>query len=88
MNYFKWIEDISKFDESFINSHNDKNDEGHFFEFKAQYSEKLHSLHNDLPFLPERMKTEKVKKLIANLHNKTEYVHYISFEESSYSNQI
>ena len=29
---------------------------------------------NDLPFLPERMKTEKVEKLVANLHDKTEYL--------------
>ena len=26
------------------------------------------------PFLPERMKLEKVKKVVANLHDKTEYV--------------
>ena len=31
-------------------------------------------LHNDLLFLPERMKLEKVKKIVANLHNKAEYV--------------
>ena len=36
-------------------------------------SEKLHRFHNDLPFLPERMKIEKVEKLAANLHDKTEY---------------
>ena len=29
-------------------------------------------LHNDLPFLPERMKIEKVEKLVATLHDKTE----------------
>ena len=38
---------------------------------------KLHELHNDLPFLPERMKFEKIKKLVTNLHNKTEYVIHI-----------
>ena len=32
-----------------------------------QYPEKLHELHNDLPFLPERMKFEKVEKLVTNL---------------------
>ena len=31
-------------------------------------------LHNDLSFLPERIKIEKVEKLAANLHDKTEYV--------------
>ena len=32
---------------------------------------------NDSPFLPERMEIEKVEKLIANLHDKTEYVIHI-----------
>ena len=40
----------------------------------VQYLEKLHEFHNDLPFLPEKMKTEKVKKVLANLHDKTEYI--------------
>ena len=30
-----------------------------------------------MPFLPERMKTEKVKNLVTNLHDKTEYVIHI-----------
>ena len=33
----------------------------------------LHRLHNDLPFLPERMKIEKVEKLVTNLHDEAEY---------------
>ena len=36
----------------------------------------MHERHNDLPFLPKRMKIEKVK-LKANLHDKTEYVIHI-----------
>ena len=39
-----------------------------------RFLEKLHELHNNLPFLPERMKIEKVEKLVANLYDKTEYV--------------
>ena len=31
-------------------------------------------LHNDLPFLPERIKIEKVEKLVANSHDKTECI--------------
>ena len=27
-------------------------------------------IYNDLPFLPKRMKIEKVEKFVANLHNK------------------
>ena len=30
-----------------------------------------------MPFLPERIKIEKVEKLITNLHDKNEYVVYI-----------
>ena len=30
-----------------------------------------------MPFLTERMKIEKIEKIVANLHDKTEYVIYI-----------
>ena len=58
---------------------NEENDEGHVLEIdvQVQYSEKLRELHNGLSFLPERMKIEKVKKLVANLDDKTEYVIHI-----------
>ena len=38
---------------------------------------KFHEFHNDLPFLSERMKIEKVEKLVANLYDKTEYIVHI-----------
>ena len=49
--------------------------EGYFLEIDIQYLEKLLELHNDLPFLAERMKIE---KLVTKLHDKTEYVIYIT----------
>ena len=51
--------------------------EVNLLEVDVQYLEKLHKIHNDLPFLPERMKTEKVEKLVTKLHDKTEYVIHI-----------
>ena len=39
-----------------------ESDEGYFIEVDVQYLEKLHQLHNNLPFLPERMKIEKSQK--------------------------
>ena len=48
--------------------------EVNLLEVDVQYLEKLHKIHNDLPFLPERMKIEKVEKLVTNLYDKTEYV--------------
>ena len=77
VNIFEWIKDTSQFNEDFIKNYNEESDEGYFFEVDVQYLEKLHELHNDLPFLPERMKIEKVEKLVANLHDKTEYVIHI-----------
>ena len=32
----------------------------YFLEVHVQYLEKLHELHNDLPFLPKRIKIERV----------------------------
>ena len=34
----------------------------------------MHEVQNDLQFLPERMTNENMKKLVANLHDKTEHV--------------
>ena len=42
--------------------------------FNVQYPGKLNELHNDLPFLSERMELGKIKKLVTNLHGKNEYV--------------
>ena len=75
VNNFEWIEDTSQFNEGFIKKYNEKRDEGYFLEVDVQYHKNLHNLHNDLPFLPERMKIEKVENLVANLHDKT----YICF---------
>ena len=63
INEIGWIEYISKFNEDFIKSYNDESDERQFLEVDVQYPENLHNLCNDLPFLPERMKIEKNKKL-------------------------
>ena len=45
---------------------NEKNDEKYFLEADVQYLEKLHELHNNLAFLPERMKYKKVEELVTN----------------------
>ena len=73
----KWYFDTSHFTEDFIKNYNEESDEAYFLEVDVQYPEKLHELHNNFPFLPERMTFEKVEKLITNLHDKTEYVIHI-----------
>ena len=69
--------DPSQFHEDFIKNSNVESDEGYFFEDDAQYLEKLHKLHNDLPHLPEKMKIEKVEKLAGDLHDKPKYIIHI-----------
>ena len=53
--------------------YNEESDQGFFLEADVQYPENFHNLHNDLSFFPERMKIEKVEKLIANFHDKNAY---------------
>ena len=69
VNDFKWVEDTSEFNEDFIKSYNAESDEGYFLKVDVKYPENLHNLHNDLPLLLERMKIEKVEKLLGNLHD-------------------
>ena len=79
VNNFEWIKDILNLMKIYNKNYNEESDEGYFLEVDVQYLEKLHELHNDLPFLPERMKIEKAEKLAANLHYKTEYVVHIRY---------
>ena len=51
--------------------------EGYFLELDVQYPENLHNLQNDLPFLSVKIKIEKVERILANLHDKTEHVIHI-----------
>ena len=73
---FKWIKEdnLSKFNEKFIKSYNENSDKGYFLEVDVKYPKKLFNLHRDLPFLPERKKIEKCKKLVCTIQNKKNYI--------------
>ena len=64
-NSFKWVEDLSKFNESFIKNYDENIDTGYFLEVDINYPKRLFNLHKDLPFLPERKKSKKSKNLFA-----------------------
>ena len=70
------MKDTPQINEDSMKSYNEERDEGYFLKVDVKYLEKLHELHNDLPYLPERMKIKGVENL-ANLHDKTEYVIHI-----------
>ena len=50
VNNFELIKDASQFNEDFIKNYNEESDQGYFFEV---------DVHNDLPFLSERMRIKK-----------------------------
>ena len=74
LNNFDWIKGTSQFSKDFMKNYKEEIDKGYFLEVDVQCPEKLHKIHSNLPFLPERMKIEKVEKLVANLYDNTEYV--------------
>ena len=77
VNNFEWMKDASQFNWGFIKNYNEESDEGYFLEVNVQCFENLNELHIYLPFLPKRMKVEKIKNFAANLHDKTECVIHI-----------
>ena len=74
---FKWEKDMSKFTEEFIKNYDEDSNKGYILEVDVKYPKKLHDLHSDLSFLPERMKVDKCKKLVCNLYDKENYVVHI-----------
>ena len=68
VNGFKWT-DNNIINEEFIKNYNENDKKGYIFKVDIKYPKKLHDLHSDLPFLPERMEISKCKKLVCNLYN-------------------
>ncbi|XP_022160909.1 uncharacterized protein LOC111027014 [Myzus persicae] len=78
---FKWVE--PKLDG--LDALTPTSDIGRVYEVDISYPNELHDLHNDLPFLPENKipPGSKVKKLMATLHSKKNYViHYRNLQQA------
>ena len=88
VNNFEWIKNTFQFNEDFIKGYNEKSDERYVLEVDVQYLETLHELHNDFPFLTEKMKIEKVEKLVTNLHDQTEYIIHIRNLNQALNNRL
>ena len=77
---FKWVDDVNvqRFTPERIAKLAEENgDIGYYLEVEVDYPEKLHNLHNDLPFMPERMKINGVEKLTPTLSDKKRYITHI-----------
>ena len=92
---------ISKFNGKYIKNYDENSDKGYILEVNIEYPKRLQNLHNDLPFLPERMeiKIKKCSKLVSNLYDKNNYDaqirtlkqalnHGLIFKKSALSNSI
>ena len=79
VNDFKWgkQEELLKFKEDFIKNYDENSNKGYFLEVDIDYPKELFNLHNDLPFLPESKKVNKVEKLICDIEDKKKYVIHI-----------
>ena len=71
---FKWEKNMSKFTKEFIKNYDEDSDKGYILEVDIKYPKKLHNLHSDLLFSPERVNSDKCKKLVCNLFDKKKYV--------------
>ena len=86
VNRFKWLDNDKTtepsakhvINEEFIKNYNENDKKRYILEVDVKYPKKLHNLHSDLPFLPERMEINKYKRLVCNLHDKKKYVVHIN----------
>ena len=71
------------FTEDFIKSYDEEGDVGYLFVVDIEYPKALRMLHSDLPFLPDRMKVNKVKKLICKVTDKENYsIHIVALKQA------
>ena len=83
VNGFKWVKNVFKIDEDFIKNYDEDSDKGYILEVDVEYPKNLHDLQSDLPFLPERMKINKCRKLVCNLYDKNNFfVHIRSLKQA------
>ena len=78
----KWVKKLSKFNErssaeDFIKHYDENSNKRYILEEDFEYPKNLFNLHKDLPFLAERKKIKKCKKLVCSIHDKENYVVHI-----------
>ena len=74
---FKWVKEVEKFTPKKIAKLVGNSRKSYILEVDVEYPEELHEMHNNLPFMPEKMKIDEVEKLVANFYNKEKYVVHI-----------
>jgi len=84
---FGWFNDDLSVENilNLLDGMNETSEVGWALEVDVEYPKSLHDDHNDLPYLAERITPpgSKIKKLIANLQYKNNYVvHYMALKQA------
>ena len=66
INSFKWVEDLSQFNEDFIKDYDENSNKGYIIEGDNEYPKKLLNHHKGYPVLAERKRIGKCKMLICD----------------------
>ena len=64
---FKWEKQLDRFTAKKIANFVKKKKKGYLLELDKEYPAELHDTHNDLSFMPEKIKINKVEKFVPNL---------------------
>ena len=73
---FNWV-DVSEFTPDKTDSFAKRGSKGYLLEVDIRYPKELRDYHNDLPFMCEKMKINRVEKLVPNLYDKKDHVIHI-----------
>ena len=90
VNSFRWLDsdEINEINEEFLKNYNENDNKSYVIEVYVRYPKRLHELHSDFPFLPERMKIDKCNKLVCNLFNKKKYVVHINSLKKAFNHGL
>ena len=89
MKNFEWCKDLRYFNKKFIKNYDeDSSEKRYILEVDVEYPKKLQDEHSDLPFLPEKIKTNKKTKLTCNFSDKTRYVVHIKLLQQALNHRL
>ena len=79
---------LSKFDENFIKNYDVVSNKGYILDVDVEHRKNLFNLHDYLPFLAERKKIKKCKKLVCNIKDKENYVIHIKAPKQALNHRL
>ena len=59
-----------------------RNVKGYLLEVDVSYPRELHDSHKDIPFMCEKMKFNRVQKLVPDLHNRNYVIHIRALDQA------